>query len=164
MSKPLSCRYSGTARALLCAALADAEAEAVAEVRREWCRAKALLMAASPTRVGNTSTCSPLLAVKHNSRGGPSFRGGGGGSQLQGGWRFKVQGSRVEASGQKEFQCLGQGVFSGSGQGRAEFKVQGRGEFNVQGIGDCNAPGQGGFSRFRAYGLGSRKMPCHSGS
>lgn len=106
MSKPLSCRYTGIACALLCAALADAEVEAVAEVRREWCRAKALLTAASPTRAGNTSTCSPILAVKHNSRRVSRFRAGGfqgfgveGGVQSYravGGSRFRAVGLKVQ--------------------------------------------------------------------
>ncbi len=136
MSKPLSCRYTGTARLLLCAALVKAEVEAVAEVRREWCRAKALLMAASPTRVGNTSTCSPLLAVKHNSRGGPRFRAGrfqasgvwGGGEggvsrfravvlKVQGRWGFKTQGRR----GGPRFRAWGV-----RGSRQAGIKVQGR--------------------------------------
>ncbi|KAA6422075.1 MAG: hypothetical protein FRX49_08093 [Trebouxia sp. A1-2] len=89
-SSSLQARYSGTGRPFLRAALVDAEVEAVAEVRREWCSAKALLMAASPTM----------------------------------------------GSGQAEFQ--------GSRQGR--FKV----------------PNQGEVSWFAAYGLGSRRMPCHS--
>ena len=162
MSKPLSCRYTGTIRALLWAALADAEVEAVAEVRREWSRAKALLMVASPTRVGNTSTCSPLLVVKHNSRGVSRFQAGevftrsrqGGGGNVQGrggeGARFRAEGaSRFRAGGVLRFRA----------EGVLRLRAGGVLRFRAGQISRCRAGGfqgsrQGRFRCSRAGGGG----------
>lgn len=71
-------------------------------------------MVASPTRVGNTSTCSPLLVVKHNSRGVSRFQAGGVFTRFrQGGGvaMFRAEGGRVQGSGQKGLQGSGQWVF-----------------------------------------------------